>query len=100
MAVITTQSGGGGGLLGGLGSLFTLGSMLIPGAQWMAPLGMGMNAINGVATGNPASTIMSMAQMMNGGKWGNWKNPAAGNLYTPGGTKIPELPDPLEDRYV
>jgi hypothetical protein len=85
MAVITTQSGGGGGLLGGLGSLFSLGGMLIPGMQWMAPLGMGMSGIDSVISGNPQGMgqIMQMAAMNK--MMGNWTNPASGNLSLPGG---------------
>ena len=42
MAVI--QTGGGGGLLGMLGKAAGLGGMLIPGAQWLTPLGIGLGA--------------------------------------------------------
>ena len=46
MAVI--QTGGGGGILGTLGKIAGLGGMVIPGAQWLTPLGIGMGAADSV----------------------------------------------------
>ena len=49
MATITT--GGGGGLLRTLGDIAILGGALIPGAQWLTPLGTAMGAANSIMNG-------------------------------------------------
>ena len=50
MATITAKSGN--GLLGTLGGLATIGGALIPGAQWLTPLGMGLGMLGGGGAGN------------------------------------------------
>jgi len=100
MAVQTVQSGGGGGLLGGLGSLFSLGGMLIPGAQWMTALGTGMGAVNGMMQGNPSGMINMAQGVKDAGGFGNWINPAQGNLYMPGGAEIDSLWSPAAQKIL
>ena len=67
MAVIYAQ--GNNGLLGTLGSLATLGGKLIPGAQWLTPIGLGMEGINAAMNGSPLGALRAM------GKLAKLKNP-------------------------
>lgn len=78
MAVI--QTGGGGGFLGTLGKIAGLGGMLVPGAQWLTPLGIGLGAADSVANGNPQGALTQLFSGIASGSFGNWANPAAGNL--------------------
>lgn len=78
MAVI--QTGGGGGLLGTLGKVAGLGGMLIPGAQWLTPLGIGLGAADSVASGNPQGALTQLISGIKDGDFDSWFNPAAGNL--------------------
>lgn len=64
MSVIYQQKGGG-GLLGTLGMLASLGSKFIPGAQWLTPLGMGLTAASGNISG-------AMSQGLSGLKEGGF----------------------------
>ena len=78
MAVIQTR--GGGGLLGTLGSLATVGGMFIPGAQWLTPLGMGMSTVNDLMTGNTQGAGARIADYAAKNMLGKWLNPAAGTI--------------------
>ena len=78
MAVI--QTGGGGGLLGMLGKAAGLGGMLIPGAQWLTPLGIGLGAADSVVSGNPQGALSQLISGVALGGFDSWTNPAAGNL--------------------
>lgn len=78
MAVI--QTGGGGGLLGTLGKIAGLGGMLVPGAQWLTPLGIGMGAADSVVSGNPQGALTQLISGIKDGDFDSWFNPAAGNL--------------------
>ena len=76
MAVIY-QQGGGGGLLGGLGALASIGGMLT-GQPWLSALGTGLNAANGMMNGNAQSAgslAGAIGDLING-----WKNPVNGNI--------------------
>ena len=66
MAVIY-QQGGGGGLLGGLGALASIGGVLT-GQPWLSALGTG----NAQSAGDLAGAI--------GGLINSWKNPVSGNI--------------------
>ena len=64
-------------MLGTLGSLATLGGTLIPGAQWLTPLGLGMGAANAAQNGNAIGALQAMGNLS---KWspfltGGWGNP-------------------------
>ena len=78
MATKYVQSNGG-GILGTLGGLATLGGMLIPGAQWLTPLGAGMSAVNSLMNGGSAESqadaLAKLKEVM-----GEWQNPASGNI--------------------
>ena len=78
MAVI--QTGGGGGILGTLGKIAGLGGMVIPGAQWLTPLGIGMGAADSVIGGNPQGALSQLVAGVGSGGFNNWTNPASGNL--------------------
>lgn len=78
MAVI--QTGGGGGFLGALGKIAGLGGMLVPGAQWLTPLGIGLGAADSVANGNPQGALTQLFSGIASGGFDSWTNPAAGNL--------------------
>lgn len=78
MAVI--QTGGGGGILGTLGNIAGLGGMVIPGAQWLTPLGIGMGAADSVIGGNPQGALSQLVAGVASGGFNNWINPASGNL--------------------
>lgn len=78
MAVI--QTGGGGGFLGTLGKIAGLGGMLVPGAQWLTPLGIGMGAADSVVNGNPQGALTQLISGIKDGDFDSWFNPAAGNL--------------------
>ena len=81
MSVIYGKNGG--GLLGTLGSLATIGGALIPGMQWLTPLGMGLGMMNGGGAGGGASGVTginSLADILNGIVCGGWANPAGGNI--------------------
>lgn len=78
MAVI--QTGGGGGILGTLGKIAGLGGMVIPGAQWLTPLGIGMGAADSVIGGNPQGAVSQLVSGLASGGFGDWFNPASGNL--------------------
>ncbi len=77
MAVIMQK--GGGGLLGNLGTLATLGGTIIPGMQWLTPLGLGMNAVNGMMNGSGVDANTAGA-ILNGVINGSWLNPASGSI--------------------
>ena len=79
MAVIY-QQGGGGGLLGGLGALATIGGALT-GQPWLSALGTGLNAANGMMNGN-AQSASGLAGAI-GDLVNSWKNPAGGNIAKP-----------------
>lgn len=71
----------GGGLLGTLGNLAAIGG-LIPGAQWLTPLGLGLSAtdrlINGSgggSFGDDVDALSKLKEVMNG-----WQNPASNNI--------------------
>jgi hypothetical protein len=86
------------GLFGGLGTLLSLGGTLM-GIPMMGTIGMGMNAVDALASGNPAGAAMSTMGMKNPtGGGGNWINPAEGNLYSPGGTATRMLWEPAAQR--
>ena len=76
MAVIY-QQGGGGGLLGGLGALASIGGVLT-GQPWLSALGTGLNAANGMMNGN-AQSAGDLAGAI-GGLINSWKNPVSGNI--------------------
>lgn len=78
MAVI--QTGGGGGFLGTLGKIAGLGGMLVPGAQWLTPLGIGMGVADSVVSGNPQGALTQLISGIKDGDFDSWFNPAAGNL--------------------
>ena len=78
MAVI--QTGGGGGFLGTLGKIAGLGGMLVPGAQWLTPLGIGMGAADSVVNGNPQGALTQLISGIKDGDFDSWFNPAAGDL--------------------
>lgn len=78
MAVI--QTGGGGGFLGTLGKIAGLGGMLVPGAQWLTPLGIGLGAADSVVNGNPQGALTQLISGIKDGDFDSWFNPAAGNL--------------------
>ena len=78
MAVI--QTGGGGGFLGTLGKIAGLGGMVIPGAQWLTPLGIGMGAADSVIGGNPQGALSQLVSGVATGGFDSWFNPASGNL--------------------
>lgn len=78
MAVL--QVGGGGGVLGTLGKIAGLGGMLIPGAGWLTPLGMGLGAADAAINGNPQGAVTQLLSGMARGQLGQWMNPAAGTL--------------------
>ena len=78
MATKYVQSSGG-GILGTLGGLATLGGMLIPGAQWLTPLGAGMSAVNSLMNGGGAeSQVDALAKLKE--VMSSWENPASGNI--------------------
>ena len=92
MAVI--QTGGGGGILGTLGKIAGLGGMVIPGAQWLTPLGIGMGAADSVIGGNPQGALSQLVAGVASGGFDNWINPASGNLtvnQTAWDQMLPEL---------
>ena len=78
MAVI--QTGGGGGILGTLGKIAGLGGMVIPGAQWLTPLGIGMGAADSVIGGNPQGALSQLVAGVASGGFDNWIKEASGNL--------------------
>lgn len=78
MAVI--QTGGGGGLFGTLGKIAGLAGMVVPGAQWLTPLGIGMGAADSLASGNPQGALSQLVSGVASGGFDSWLNPAAGNL--------------------
>lgn len=78
MAVI--QTGGGGGFLGTLGKIAGLGGVLVPGAQWLTPLGIGLGAADSVVSGNPQGALTQLISGIKDGDFDSWFNPAAGNL--------------------
>lgn len=71
---------GGGGLLGTLGNLASIGGMFIPGAQWLTPLGMGMSTVNDLMTGNTQGAGARLAGYAADNMLGKWLNPAAGTI--------------------
>jgi nucleoid-associated protein YgaU len=60
MAVYTTR--GGGGLLGTLSRVATIGSMFVPGLQ---PIAAGLSAINAAAQGDPIGAVTNAAGLVN-----------------------------------
>ena len=90
MATIVQK--GGGGLLGTLGGLATIGGALIPGAGWLTPLGTALGTansmMNGGGTGGQGGQqggglLDAIGQIL-----GGWKNPASGNIAS----QTPDLP--------
>ena len=83
MAVKYIQ-GGGGGILGNLGDLATLGGLAIPGAGWLTALGLGMKAtdgiINGRRGGGSGSTLGDLSKLKDIITGESWKNPASGTV--------------------
>lgn len=84
MAVIYNGNGNrGGGLLGGLGGLMTLGGGLF-GMPWMSAAGAGMTAANNVMNGGGAGSAATLGSVLNdianGGNAGGWFNPASNNI--------------------
>ena len=75
MAVIQAK---GGGLLGTLGGLATIGGALIPGAQWLTPLGMGLGMMSGSAGGNTC-TNGGLINIL-GDILGEWQSLMKGNI--------------------
>jgi len=75
MATIVT--GGGGGLLGGLGKLAGAAGVLT-GNPWLGALGMGMGAADSLINGG--SPQGAVGQVLSGLLYGGWQNPAAGNI--------------------
>ena len=61
MAVIYTQ--GNNGLLGTLGSLATLGGTVLPNAQWLTPIGLGMGGMNAAMNGDATGALWAMGKM-------------------------------------
>jgi hypothetical protein len=57
--------------------------MLIPGMQWLTPVGMGMSAVDAAMRGDPQAMQQVIGQL-GGGDFGAWQNPATGNLAQPG----------------
>jgi hypothetical protein len=89
-----------GGLLGGLGTLLSVGGTLM-GVPLMSTIGMGLSAVNAIASGNPMGAAEAVMGMKDTGMLGSWKNPAAGKLHTPGGA-VTQLAAPFvgdEDEY-
>jgi hypothetical protein len=86
-------------MFGGWGTLLTLAGAMM-GVPTLGTIGMGMNAIDAIGSGNPAgaaSAIMGMGGSGGAGgsgMFGNWINPGQGNLYTPGGAETGMLWDP------
>ena len=76
MAVYTT--GGGGGLLGGLGALATIGGALT-GQPWLGALGTGLNAVNSMMKGGGVQSAESLASALDE-LLNSWKNPVSGNI--------------------
>ena len=54
--------------------------MLIPGAQWLTPLGIGLGAADSVVSGNPQGALSQLISGVASGGFDSWLNPAAGNL--------------------
>ena len=77
MATIVT--GGGGGLLGGLGKIAGLAGMAT-GTPWLSMLGLGMGAADSVMNGNPQGAL---GQVLGGILTNGWMNPASGNIASP-----------------
>lgn len=81
MPVQVINNNRGGGLLGTLGTIASLGGMFIPGAQFLTPLGMGLGAANSLMNGNAsASTIQGLGGLPEG----------INGLVTSLGSKAPE----------
>jgi hypothetical protein len=93
MSVQVVQSGGGGGLFGGLGTLLSVGGTLL-GVPMLGTIGAGMNAVDALSSGDPAAMAQAALGMQENGMLGNWQNPAQGNLYMPGGAETGMLWDP------
>ena len=75
MSVIVAKNNG--GMFGGMGNMLSTAGMFIPGAQWLVPLGMGMNAVDSMQSGDYQGALgQTLGGLMNGG----WLNPAAGNV--------------------
>jgi hypothetical protein len=83
---------GGGGLFGGLGTMFGLAGAMM-GAPTLGMVGTGMNAIDAISSGNAAGAAGAIMGMRNGGAgmFGDWMNPGQGNLYLPGGAEAEAL---------
>lgn len=79
MAVIMAPRGR--GLLGTMGTIAGLGGSLF-GAPWLSALGMGANAANAAAGGNPGGMAEVMGQIA-GGEYGGMQSPMASPIaYT------------------
>ena len=57
-----------------------IGRMLIPGAQWLTPLGIGLGAADSVVSGNPQGALSQLISGVASGGFDSWTNPETGNL--------------------
>ena len=90
MSVIYANNNGN-NWLGTLGGLATLGGMVIPGAEWLSTLGMGMKAANSAMNGQtPTEKEQNALDELLKGITGNFfQNPASGSMINQ--NKINEL---------
>ena len=56
---------GNNGMLGTLGALATLGGTVIPGAQMLTPIGLGMSGMNAAMNGDITGYLWAMGKMAN-----------------------------------
>ena len=81
MSVIYANNGN--NFLGTLGGLATLGGMVIPGAEWLTTLGMGMNTANSAMNGqNSKENEQNALEKLFKGLV--FQNPASGSMVKPG----------------
>lgn len=66
-------------MLGTLGAVAGLGGALIPGAQWLTPLGTGLGALNSAINGDPTAAVGVLGEIAQNGL-GGWMNPARGSI--------------------
>ena len=79
-------------MLGTLGGLATIGGALIPGAQWLTPLGMGLGMVSGQSGGGSGTNNGYMSKILNDIVCGDWYNPASGSLAKKPGDDSDILP--------